>query len=127
MRRRGDFTLTMLTSDAGDLEVGSKVNLERAMATGGRYGGHVVQVGREIVKVIDPASMRFEGQVSADRLSELKVGQLVSFRVNGFGDQEFKARLSRIDAAANATTQQVEVAAVFEPGASVPQVAGLYA
>jgi membrane fusion protein (multidrug efflux system) len=86
-----------------------------------------VQVGREIVKVIDPTSMRFEGQVSADRLSELKVGQGVSFRVNGFGDQEFVARLSRIDAAANATTRQVEVAAAFEPGASLPQVAGLYA
>ncbi|MCZ8236056.1 MAG: efflux RND transporter periplasmic adaptor subunit [Inhella sp.] len=89
--------------------------------------GDTVQVGREIVKVIDPTSMRFEGQVSADRLSELKVGQGVSFRVNGFGDQEFVARLSRIDAAANATTRQVEVAAAFEPGASLPQVAGLYA
>lgn len=89
--------------------------------------GDTVQVGREIVKVIDPTSMRFEGQVSADRLSELKVGQGVSFRVNGFGDQEFVARLSRIDAAANATTRQVEVAAGFEPGASLPQVAGLYA
>ena len=89
--------------------------------------GDTVQVGREIVKVIDPTSMRFEGQVSADRLSELKVGQGVSFRVNGYGEQEFVARLSRIDAAANATTRQVEVAAAFEPGASLPQVAGLYA
>jgi RND family efflux transporter MFP subunit len=88
--------------------------------------GDTVQVGREIVKVIDPTSMRFEGQVSADRLGELKLGQAVSFRVNGFGDQDFLATLSRIDAAANATTRQVEVVAAFKPGATLPQVAGLY-
>ncbi|MBB5205342.1 RND family efflux transporter MFP subunit [Inhella inkyongensis] len=89
--------------------------------------GDTVQIGREIVKVIDPRSMRFEGQVSADRLGELKLGQAVSLRVNGFGDSEFAAKLSRIDAAANATTRQVEVAAQFADAAKAPQVAGLYA
>lgn len=89
--------------------------------------GDTVQVGREIVKVIDPASMRFEGQVSADRLGELKLGQPVAFRVNGFGDTEFRGKLSRIDAAANATTRQVEIAASFDSPAEAPKVAGLYA
>ncbi|WP_374662381.1 efflux RND transporter periplasmic adaptor subunit [Inhella sp.] len=89
--------------------------------------GDTVQVGREIIKVIDPASMRFEGQVSADRLSELKLGQPVAFRVNGFGDVEFKGKLSRIDASANAATRQVEVAASFDEPAKAPQIAGLYA
>lgn len=89
--------------------------------------GDTVQVGREIVKVIDPASMRFEGQISADRLSELKLGQAVAFRINGFGDNEFRGKLSRIDAAANATTRQVEVAASFDDPAQAPKVAGLYA
>ncbi|MFN3304459.1 MAG: efflux RND transporter periplasmic adaptor subunit [Roseateles sp.] len=89
--------------------------------------GDTVQVGRELVKVIDPASMRFEGQVSADRLGELKLGQPVSFRINGFGDAEFRGKLARIDAAANATTRQVEVTAEFNDKAKAPQVAGLYA
>jgi RND family efflux transporter MFP subunit len=89
--------------------------------------GDTVQIGREIVKVIDPKSMRFEGQVSADRLGELKLGQAVAFRVNGFGDAEFKGKLSRIDAAANATTRQVEVVASFDDATQAPQVAGLYA
>lgn len=89
--------------------------------------GDTVQVGREIVKVIDPTSMRFEGQVSADRLTELKVGQPVVFRVNGFGHAEFKGRLARIDASANATTRQVEVVASFDDPGKAPQVAGLYA
>jgi RND family efflux transporter MFP subunit len=89
--------------------------------------GDTVQVGRELVKVIDPASMRFEGQVSADRLGELKIGQAVSFRVNGFGDVEYRGKLARIDAAANATTRQVELIASFDQPAKAPQVAGLYA
>jgi len=89
--------------------------------------GDTVQIGRELIKVIDPASMRFEGQVSADRLGELKLGQPVSFRINGFGDAEFRGKLARIDAAANATTRQVEVIAEFNDRAKAPQVSGLYA
>lgn len=89
--------------------------------------GDTVQVGRELVKVIDPSSMRFEGQVSADRLGELKIGQPVSFRVNGFGDVDYRGKLARIDAAANSTTRQVELIASFDQPAKAPQVAGLYA
>ncbi|MFG6431343.1 efflux RND transporter periplasmic adaptor subunit [Roseateles sp. LYH14W] len=89
--------------------------------------GDTVQVGRELVKVIDPASMRFEGQVSADRLGELKLGQPVAFRINGFGDAEFRGKLARIDAAANPTTRQVELVAEFDDKAKAPQVSGLYA
>ncbi|KQV48008.1 secretion protein HlyD [Pelomonas sp. Root1217] len=89
--------------------------------------GDTVQIGRELIKVIDPASMRFEGQVSADRLGELRLGQPVSFRINGFGDAEFRGKLARIDAAANATTRQVEVIAEFNDRAKAPQVSGLYA
>lgn len=89
--------------------------------------GDTVQVGRELVKVIDPASMRFEGQISADRLGELKIGQPVAFRINGFGDTEFRGKLARIDASANSTTRQVEVTAEFDDRSKAPQVAGLYA
>ncbi len=89
--------------------------------------GDTVQVGRELIKVIDPASMRFEGQVSADRLGELKLGQRVAFRINGFGDDEFHGKLARIDASANATTRQVELIANFDDASKAPQVAGLYA
>ncbi|MBV8034306.1 efflux RND transporter periplasmic adaptor subunit [Roseateles sp.] len=89
--------------------------------------GDTVQIGRELVKVIDPASMRFEGQVSADRLGELRLGQPVAFRINGFGGAEFRGKLARIDAAANATTRQVELIAEFNERDKAPQVAGLYA
>jgi len=89
--------------------------------------GDTVQVGKELVKVIDPRSMRFEGLVSADRMSELKVGQNVSFRVNGFALGDFVGKVRRIDAAANATTRQVEVIVAFADAAAAPRVAGLFA
>ena len=89
--------------------------------------GDTVQVGRELLKVIDPRSMRFEGLVAADRLSELKVGQAVSFRVNGTTQGEFAGTVRRIDASANATTRQVEVVVDFKDPVTAPRVAGLFA
>ncbi len=89
--------------------------------------GDTAAVGKELVKVIDPRSMRFEGLVSADRMHELKLGQAVSFRVNGFPQNQFTGKVKRIDAAANATTRQVAVTVVFDAAADAPRVAGLFA
>ncbi len=89
--------------------------------------GDTAQVGRELVKVIDPDSLRFEGLVTADRLQELKVGQPVSFRVNGSGDRLFAGKVRRIDSAANATTRQVAVQVSFDEASAAPRVAGLFA
>lgn len=89
--------------------------------------GDTAAVGKELVKVIDPRSMRFEGLVSADRMHELKPGQPVSFRVNGYPQGDFKGMVRRVDAAANATTRQVEVIVAFADAAKAPKVAGLFA
>lgn len=88
--------------------------------------GDTATIGKELVKVIDPSSMRFEGAVSADSISTVKVGQPVKFRVNGYGDQLFSGTVRRIDPAANAVTRQVEVLVGFADNAQ-PRVAGLYA
>ena len=88
--------------------------------------GDTAQVGKELVKVIDPASMRFQGLVSADRMPEIKIGQAVSFRVNGFPQTDFSGKIKRVDAAANPTTRQVEVLVEFA-GGSAPRMSGLYA
>ena len=89
--------------------------------------GDTAAVGKELLKVIDPRSMRFEGLVSADRMHEVKVGQGVNFRVNGFPQTEFAGKVRRLDAAANATTRQVEVVVAFSDTAAAPRVAGLFA
>jgi RND family efflux transporter MFP subunit len=88
--------------------------------------GDTAQIGKELLKVIDPASMRFEGLVSADHIGSVKAGQSVSFRVNGYPDQEFTGKVRRVNPAANATTRQVEVLVDFT-GQKQPKLAGLYA
>jgi len=88
--------------------------------------GDTAQVGKELLKVIDPASMRFEGLVSADNIGAVKAGQNVSFRVNGYPDQLFTGKVRRLNPAANATTRQVEVLVDFT-GDKQPRLAGLYA
>ena len=88
--------------------------------------GDTAQVGKELLKVIDPSSLRFEAMVSADNVGVVKAGQAVHFRVNGYGDQDFTGRVRRVSPAANVTTRQVEVLVDFV-GDKQPKLAGLYA
>lgn len=88
--------------------------------------GDTASPGKELVKVIDPGSMRFEGRVSADRIGMVKVGQAVSFRINGYAGQEFRGVVKRVDPAADPVTRQVEVLVAFAPGTQQPRVSGLF-
>jgi membrane fusion protein (multidrug efflux system) len=88
--------------------------------------GDTAQPGKELVKVIDPNSMRFEALISADDVGSVRPGQMVRFRVNGYGNQEFAGKVRRVNPAANATTRQVEVLVDFT-GDKQPKLAGLYA
>lgn len=88
--------------------------------------GDTASVGKELLKVIDPGSMRFAGRVSADKISVVKVGQAVSFRINGYAGQEFRGKVTRVDPSANDVTRQVEVLVSFED-ARQARVAGLFA
>ncbi|HSH89924.1 MAG TPA: efflux RND transporter periplasmic adaptor subunit [Ramlibacter sp.] len=88
--------------------------------------GDTAQVGKELVKVIDPSSLRLEGLVSSDALSSVRAGQSVAFRVNGWGTQEFAGRIRLVAPTANAATRQVEV--LVDINGEVPaRMAGLYA
>jgi len=88
--------------------------------------GDTAQIGKEMLKVIDPNSMRFEALVAAEHVGIVKTGQAVHFRVNGYGDQEFAGKVRRVNPAANPTTRQVEVLVDFV-GDKQPKLAGLYA
>ncbi|TRZ65131.1 MAG: efflux RND transporter periplasmic adaptor subunit [Rhodocyclaceae bacterium] len=88
--------------------------------------GDTAQIGKELLKVVDTTSMRFEGFVSADRISSVKLGQNVAFRVNGYNQKIFSGTVKRVDPAANPTTRQVEVLVGFIDSTQ-PRVSGLYA
>lgn len=89
--------------------------------------GDTASVGKELVKVIDPASLRFEGRVSSDKISDVKPGLPVVFRINGYGDEPFRGVVRRVDPAANDVTRQVEVLVAFAKDSPQPRVSGLYA
>ena len=88
--------------------------------------GDTAAVGKELLKVIAPDSMRFEGLVSADRMGDIHPGQAVQFRINGFDKSDFAGKVRHVDASADAVTRQVAVIVDFAPG-TAPKVAGLYA
>jgi len=87
--------------------------------------GDTATIGKELVKVIDPNSMRFEGRVSTDKIATVKLGQPVKFHINGYGNQQFTGVVKRIDPSANDITRQVEVLVGLT--GEQPRVAGLYA
>lgn len=88
--------------------------------------GDTAQIGKELVKVMDPRSLRFEGLVSSDAIQSVRAGQSVSFRVNGYGSQEFAGRIRLVSPTANPATRQVEVL-VDIAGEAPARLAGLYA
>ncbi|MES3001086.1 MAG: efflux RND transporter periplasmic adaptor subunit [Pseudomonadota bacterium] len=88
--------------------------------------GDTAQVGKELLKVMDPRSLRFEGLVSSDAIQSIKAGQSVSFRVNGYGAQDFAGRVRLVAPTANPTTRQVEVLVDIN-GEAPARLAGLYA
>ncbi len=89
--------------------------------------GDTAQIGKELLKVIDPQSLRLEGLVSADSIGEVQTGQRVMFRIHGFAERQFLGTVTRVNPAANITTRQVEVLVNFAEGTQQPGVAGLYA
>ena len=57
---------TMQVTGLGDLTKGSKINLERAMRMGDRFGGHIVQGhvdGTGIVKAVEPVGQDYRLEV----------------------------------------------------------------
>lgn len=87
--------------------------------------GDTASVGKELLKVLDPSSMRFEGRISADKVSQVKLGQAVNFRINGY-TQDFRGKVMRMNPSANDVTRQVEILVAFSDAAQ-PRVSGLYA
>jgi RND family efflux transporter MFP subunit len=90
-------------------------------------GGDTAQIGKELLKVIDPRSLRFQGFVSAEYVGALSQGQRVSFRIHGLGDTDYAGIVTRVNPAASAATRQVEVLVSFADPARQPRVSGLYA
>ena len=99
----------------------SGVVSERAVSA-----GDVVQTGGALFTVVDPSSMRLEGSVPAEQLSQVKIGAPVSFTVNGYPGRTFAGRVTRVNPTADPATRQVRIL-ISIPNAEGRLVGGLFA
>ena len=88
--------------------------------------GDVVQPGAALFTVVDPSSMRLEGSVPAEQLSQVRLGAPVSFTVNGYPGRTFAGRVTRVNPTADPATRQVRIL-ISIPNAEGRLVGGLFA
>lgn len=103
-----------------------KAPFSGVVATRKVSAGDTAQVGKGLMVLIDPASIRFEGYVAADRVGQVKVGNKVTFKVNGYSGQFFTGTVERINPLANESTRQVQLLVTMDLKEQ-SLVAGLYA
>lgn len=103
-----------------------KAPFSGVVATRKVSAGDTAQVGKGLMVLIDPASIRFEGYVAADRVGQVKVGNKVTFKVNGYSGQFFTGVVERINPLANESTRQVQLLVSMDLKEQ-SLVAGLYA
>jgi RND family efflux transporter MFP subunit len=88
--------------------------------------GDVVSSGNELFSVVDPSTMRLEGAVPVEQLSQVKPDMPVRFSVTGYPDREFEGKIERVNPVVDPATRQVRVIVTI-PNASRSLVAGLFA
>lgn len=103
-----------------------KAPFSGVVATRKVSAGDTAQIGKGLMVLIDPASIRFEGYVAADRVGQVKVGNKVTFKVNGYSGQFFTGTVERINPLANESTRQVQLLVTMDLKEQ-SLVAGLYA
>jgi RND family efflux transporter MFP subunit len=87
--------------------------------------GDVVQAGTELIRIIDPSSMKLQASVPSEALADIKIGLAVQFTVRGY-DQKFEGHIERISPTADPVTRQVSIFVTI-PNKGGRLVAGLFA
>jgi RND family efflux transporter MFP subunit len=121
-------------SDAAARLSSAKNTLDRArvrapfagvISTRAVKAGDIVQPGTPLVTVIDPATLRLEAAVPAERIGEIAAGQRVDFAVTGYENRRFEGKIQTVSPAIDPATGQVAVTATLANSERL--VAGLHA
>jgi len=75
--------------------------------------GEKLPVDGKILTLVDLAQMEVEAAVPAGDIPSIRVGQEASFRVEGFGEREFRGRVDRINPATQSGSRSILVYAVL--------------
>ena len=75
--------------------------------------GEKLPVDGKILTLVDLAEMEIEAAVPAGDIPSIRVGQDVNFRVEGFGEREFRGRVERINPATQSGSRSILLYAVL--------------
>lgn len=76
--------------------------------------GERVALDARVVSVVDLSRLQLEAAVPPAAIGQVRVGQPISFRVEGFGEREFEGRIERINPSATAGSRSIAVYAVID-------------
>ena len=76
--------------------------------------GERVALDAKVVSIVDLSRLQLEASVPPAAIGQVKVGQAMSFRVEGFGERGFAGRIERINPAATAGSRSISVYAVID-------------
>lgn len=72
-------------------------------------GGEAVNVGTDLFTVVDASELELDGQVSVQDAARVRVGQPVTFAIDGLAGETLRGRVARVDPTADPGTRQVGV------------------
>mgnify|MGYP001220102608 CR=1 FL=1 len=76
--------------------------------------GERVALDAKVVSIVDLTRLQLEAAVPPAAIGQVKIGQAMNFRVEGFGGREFAGRIERINPAATAGSRSISVYAVID-------------
>jgi RND family efflux transporter MFP subunit len=76
--------------------------------------GERVALDAKVVSIVDLSRLQLEATVPPAAIGQVKIGQTMNFKVEGFGERGFAGRIERINPAATAGSRSISVYAVIE-------------
>ncbi len=76
--------------------------------------GERVPLDARVISIVDLSRLELEASVPASTVAQVRVGQPVAFRVDGFGERSFQGRIERINPSASAGSRSISIYAVIE-------------
>jgi RND family efflux transporter MFP subunit len=76
--------------------------------------GERVALDAKVVSIVNLTRLQLEAPVPPAAIGQVKIGQAMNFRVEGFGEREFAGRIERINPAATAGSRSISVYAVID-------------
>jgi RND family efflux transporter MFP subunit len=76
--------------------------------------GERVALDAKVVSIVDLSRLQLEASVPPAAIGQVKVGQPMSFRVEGFGERDFAGSIERINPSATAGSRSISIYAVID-------------